>query len=116
MRRLVRILPAEDWRQAPILHADIRDAGIRRIVATLRYAVSDRIDTKLPRLRVPTLLIRGAHDRIAPGSWLDRAAALVPGARTLVIEGAAHNAVTTAGPELAAAVDAFLACQQRTDR
>jgi pimeloyl-ACP methyl ester carboxylesterase len=108
LRRLVRTLPAEDWRQAPILHADIRDAGVRRIVATLRYAVRDRFDAKLSRIRVPTLLVRGAHDRIAPQSWLDRAAALVPHAHTVVVEGAAHNAVTTAGPELAAAADAFL--------
>jgi hypothetical protein len=33
----------------------------------------------------------------------------MPVARTLVIQGAAHNAVTTAGPELAAAIDTFLA-------
>ena len=115
LRRLIRTLPAEDWRQAPILRADIRDAGIRRVVATLRHAVTDRIDAKLPRIRVPTLLVRGAHDRIAPRSGLDRAAALVPDARTLVIAGAAHNAVTTAGPELAAAVDAFLPERSRSD-
>lgn len=108
LRRLIRTLPAEDWRQAPILRADIRDAGVRRIVATLRYAVRDRFDTKLSRVRVPTLLVRGARDRIAPQSWVDRAAALVPGARTVVVEGAAHNAVTTAGPQLATAVGAFL--------
>jgi pimeloyl-ACP methyl ester carboxylesterase len=106
--RLIRDLPGEDWRQGPILLADFRDAGARRIVTTLRYAVRDHIETKLPGIRVPTLLVRGARDRIAPQSWLDRAAILTPTARTLVIEGAAHNAVTTAGPELAAAVDAFL--------
>jgi pimeloyl-ACP methyl ester carboxylesterase len=106
--RLLRNLPGEDWRQAPILLADIRDAGARRIVTTLRYAVRDHIDTKLSGVRVPTLLVRGARDRIAPQSWLDSAAALTPIVRTLAIEGAAHNAVTTAGPELAAAVDAFL--------
>jgi pimeloyl-ACP methyl ester carboxylesterase len=108
LRRLAFDLLFEDWRQAPILLADIRDAGLRRIVATLRHAVRDRIETKLPSIRVPTLLARGAHDRIAPSRWLARAAALIPDARTLVIEGAAHNAVTTAGPQLARAVDAFL--------
>lgn len=114
LRRLIRTLPAEDWRQAPILYSDIRDAGVRRAITTLRYAVRDRIDTKLSRIRVPTLFVRGAHDRIAPQSWLDEAAALVPGARTVVMEGAAHNAVTTAGPDLAAVVDAFLAERSRT--
>lgn len=106
--RLIRDLPGEDWRQAPILYADIRDAGARRIVTTLRHAVRDRIETKLPGCHMPTLLVRGAHDRIAPQPWLGHAAALTPDARTLVIQGTAHNAVTTAGPELATAVDAFL--------
>jgi pimeloyl-ACP methyl ester carboxylesterase len=114
--RLMRDLPGEDWRQAPILYADIRDAGARRVVTTLRHAVRDRIDTKLPGCHMPTLLVRGAHDRIAPQPWLERAAALTPDARTLVIEKAAHNAVTTAGPELATAIDTFLAltATQRT--
>jgi pimeloyl-ACP methyl ester carboxylesterase len=106
--RLLGDLPHEDLRQAPILAADIRDAGPRRIVKTLRYAVNDHIDAKLPAPRVPTLLIRGSLDRIAPQIWLDRAAGLIPGARTLTIEGAAHNVVTTAGPETATAVTTFI--------
>jgi len=106
--RLLRDLPHEDPRQAPILATDIRDAGPRRVVKTLRYAVNDHIDKKLPGLRVPTLLIRGRLDRIGPQFWLDRAAGLIPGARTLTVERAAHNVVTTAGPETAAAVTTFV--------
>jgi pimeloyl-ACP methyl ester carboxylesterase len=106
--RLLRDLPYEDWRQTPILAADIRDAGPRRIVKTLRYAVTDHIDAKLPALRVPTLLIRGSLDRIAPQIWLDHAAGLIPGSRTLTVAGAAHNVVTTAGPETAAAVTTII--------
>jgi pimeloyl-ACP methyl ester carboxylesterase len=112
--RLVRTLPGEDWRQAKILRADIRDAGTRRIVTTLSHAVRDHIEAKLAGIRVPTLLVRGARDRIAPQPWLDRAAALTPFARTLVIEGAAHNAATTAGPELGAAIATFLTGRPRT--
>jgi pimeloyl-ACP methyl ester carboxylesterase len=52
--------------------------------------------------------MRGSRDRIAPQPWLDHLATLIPDATTLVLRGAAHNAVTTAGPELAAAVDQFL--------
>jgi len=70
--------------------------------------VRDEIEKKLPSIRAPTLLARGARDRIVPLHWLARAAALTPDARTLVVERAAHNAVTTAGPQLAAAVDRFL--------
>jgi pimeloyl-ACP methyl ester carboxylesterase len=106
--RLLRDLPHEDWRQTPIIAADIRDAGPRRIATTLRHAVNDHIETKLPALRVPTLLIRGRHDRIAPQAWLERAAALIPDAQTLTVDKAAHNAVTTAGPAIAGAVRDFL--------
>lgn len=107
--RLVRDLFHEDWRQAPILAADLRDAGLRRVVATLGHAVHDPIVPKLAAITVPTLLVRGSFDRIAPQRWLDRMARTVADGRTLVLGGAAHNAVTTAGPELAAAVDAFVA-------
>jgi pimeloyl-ACP methyl ester carboxylesterase len=109
LRRLLRILPHESWWQAPILARDIRDAGPRRILRTLRHAVRDHIEAKLPGLRVPVLFVRGEFDRIAPRDWLVRAAGLTPLGRTSEIGGAAHNAATTAGPRMAAAIDAFLA-------
>lgn len=112
--RLVRDLPHEDPRQAPILAADLRDAGPRRIRKTLRYAVNDHIGAKLPALRVPTLFIRGSRDRIVPQAWLDQATALTPAARTVTVAGAAHNVVTTAGAETAAAVEAFIEASLRT--
>jgi pimeloyl-ACP methyl ester carboxylesterase len=111
-RRFLRDLAHEDWRQTAVLAADIRDAGPRRILKTLRYAVTDDIDAKLPAIRVPTLFVRGAKDRIVPQSWLEHAAARVPGARTLVIEGAAHNVVATAGAETAAAAMSLTATRR----
>jgi hypothetical protein len=77
--------PGEDWRQAPILRVDIHDAGTRRIIATPRHAIRDHIEPKLAGIHIPTLLVRGARDRIAPQPWLDRAAELTPAARTLVL-------------------------------
>jgi pimeloyl-ACP methyl ester carboxylesterase len=108
LRRLLLDLPFEDPRQVPILAADLRDAGLRRVSATLSFAVRDRIAAKLATVRVPVLLVRGSRDRIARQPWLDHLATLVPNAEMLVLHGAAHNAVTTAGPQLAAVVDRFL--------
>ena len=68
----------------------------------------DRISPKLATLRLPVLLARGSRDRIAPQPWIGHLATLIPDADTLVLRGAAHNAVTTAGPQLASAVDTFL--------
>lgn len=93
----------EDKRQAAILAADMFDAGPRRVVGTLRWSVRDRIDRKLPSVAASTLLVRGSRDPIAPARWLAAAAALTPLARTLTIPRAAHNAVTTAGPQVARA-------------
>jgi pimeloyl-ACP methyl ester carboxylesterase len=112
--RWVRDLAYEDWRQAPILSADVRDAGPRRIVATLRRSVRDRIDAKLPGVRVPTLLMRGEHDRLVTPGWLTRAAGLASAAPPVTLPGPAHNAVTTAGPQVAAAVSQFLAMVAQT--
>ncbi|GIF53874.1 pimeloyl-ACP methyl ester carboxylesterase [Asanoa ferruginea] len=108
LRRLLLDLVGEDPRQARILAADIRDAGVRRILATLRHAVGHPMTDALSAINVPTLLVRGSADRIAPDAWLAKAAALMPDAQRLTIAGAAHNAVTTAGIQLGAAVEAYL--------
>jgi pimeloyl-ACP methyl ester carboxylesterase len=99
----------EDIRQAPILTADVLDAGVRRVIGTLRLSVRDPIDQKLPSVGVPTLFVRGSRDRIVSARWLADAAARTPVARTLTIPRAAHNAVTTAGAEVARAAVASTA-------
>jgi pimeloyl-ACP methyl ester carboxylesterase len=103
----------EDKHQAAILARDLRDAGLRRVWGTLRLSVRDRIDEKLPSVSAPTLFVRGGRDPIVPARWLAAAAALTPAARTLTIPAAAHNAVTTAGPEVARAVTAFAGAEGR---
>lgn len=107
-RRLMRDLIHEDVRQVPILARDIREAGARRIRTTLRHAVADDIYGKLPAIHVPTMLLRGSRDPIAPRSWLDRMAARLAGVSVVTVDGAAHNVVTTAGAETAAAVRRFV--------
>ena len=107
--RLLRLLPHEQWWQAPILARDIRDAGPRRILRTLHHAVRDHVEAKLPGVRVPTLVLGGELDRIAPPAWLARAATLTPLGRTSLVTGTAHNIATTAGRRTAEAIEAFLA-------
>ncbi|MCM4081006.1 alpha/beta fold hydrolase [Paractinoplanes hotanensis] len=107
-RRLLRDLIHEDVRQAPILARDIREAGARRILTTLGYAVADDIYGKLPAIQAPALLLRGSRDPIAPQSWLERMAERLARVSVVTIDGAAHNVVTTAGAETAAAVRGFV--------
>jgi pimeloyl-ACP methyl ester carboxylesterase len=105
--RWLRDLAFEDPRQARILARDVRDAGALRVVRTLRHSTRHPMVQRLPLVAAPVLVVRGEHDPIAPSRWVARAAALTGAGRTAIVPGAAHNAVTTAGPWLAAQAVAF---------
>jgi pimeloyl-ACP methyl ester carboxylesterase len=44
----------------------------------------------LPKIRVPTLLVAGADDRIAPPVVHEKMAKRIPGARYVLLEGCGH--------------------------
>ena len=44
----------------------------------------------LPRIRVPTLLVAGSEDRVAPASVMERMAQKIPGAEFVRLEGCGH--------------------------
>lgn len=69
----------------------IEDTPVETIVADLR-GLRDRPDRTalLPQLAMPTLAIAGDHDPITPPAELQAIAAGVPGARCVVVPGAAH--------------------------
>ena len=98
----------EDPLQAPILLRDVRDAGASRVIATLRHAVRDRIDQKLPSVSVPALVLRGGIEPIVPARWADEAARLLPRGQVATVPGSPHNSVYVAAGALTAAVEAFL--------
>lgn len=70
----------------------------------------DRLDLRdeLPQLRVPSLWISGRRDRLIPAGAMPAAAAMTPGARSVVIAGAGHAPFLGAADEVAAEVDAFM--------
>ncbi|MEV6633411.1 alpha/beta fold hydrolase [Actinoplanes sp. NPDC051470] len=106
--RFVRDLLWEDPRQLPMIATDVWDAGLGRVLRTLRHSVDHRIDQRLPLVTAPVLVLRGEHDRIAPAGWTAQAAGLAQAGRTGEIPGAAHNAITTAGPATAAGAVMFV--------
>ncbi|MFI7540336.1 alpha/beta fold hydrolase [Actinoplanes sp. NPDC049599] len=107
--RWVADLVWEDPRQARIVAGDVRDAGVRRVLATLRLSVRHRIDQRLPSVRAPVLFLRGQRDPIAPTRWIRQAAGLTADAACGVVPAAAHNAITTAGAVVARQAIAFTA-------
>lgn len=106
--RWLRDLAREDPRQVRIIAADIRDAGPRRILATLRHSVRHHIERRLPLVHAPVLVLRGEHDPIAPSQWIARVADLAGTGTSGVVPRAAHNAITTAGTEVADRATAFI--------
>jgi pimeloyl-ACP methyl ester carboxylesterase len=106
--RWLRDIVHEDPLQGSILLRDVRDAGASRVFATLRHAVRDRIDQKLPSVSVPALVIRGGVEPIVPARWADEAARLLPRGQVATLSGSPHNSVYVAADALTAAVEAFL--------
>jgi len=107
IRRWAYDLLSEDPHQIPLIAADVRDAGPRRILRTLRHAVEHRMERRIPLVAAPILVLRGQYDPIVPAAWAGQAAALARIGRSGVVPGAAHNAITTAGPLVAAQAAAF---------
>jgi pimeloyl-ACP methyl ester carboxylesterase len=105
--RWLRDLAFEDLKQAPIILADVRDAGPRRVLATLRHSVRHRLERRLPLVQAPILVLRGQHDRIASSGWVEQVAALARTGTAGTVARAAHNAITTAGTDVASRAAVF---------
>jgi 2-hydroxy-6-oxonona-2,4-dienedioate hydrolase len=86
-------LALDAWYEPPSLVATVvreyvRHGGVRQG----RYAVSDRIEERLPLVAAPTVVVRGANDPVCPAAWARTAADLLPAGRLVTIAGAAHAA------------------------
>ena len=92
----------------PGMVGDYVDLGLRRIIATARYALRDRIEEKLPRIPMPALVVRGGEDAIVPQRWAEEAARLLPNGRLVVIPGYAHGVERVGAPTLAQVLRPFL--------
>jgi len=92
----------------PIVTRDYLAAGLIRDAVTFHYALQDRIEDKLPRVRVPALVIRGARDPIVPPRWAQEVTGLLPAGRLVVLPGAPHAANYSRAPQLVATILPFL--------
>ena len=84
-----------------------------RVWRTFRACLADRIEDKLPRLTMPTLLVRGERDPIARPEWLERMALLLPDARIRSVPRAPHALIFSAPEETARLAGEFcMACHE----
>jgi len=86
-------------------------AGSSRQFAALSSA-SGRADD-LRSLRVPTLVVHGAQDTLVGPSGGERTAALVPGARLLVLDEAGHDLPVVVWPRLVDAIAQLVSSVER---
>jgi pimeloyl-ACP methyl ester carboxylesterase len=95
------VLNSPQLRQALLEGDPVRIAGLA--------AVSEDLRDALPRIRMPTLLVWGANDRLAPprvGRVLERT---LPDASLMLMEGAAHTPMIEAPARFRALLEPFLA-------
>lgn len=106
--RWLRGIPHEDPLQLPILLRDLADAGLVRAVRTLRLALRDRVEDKLPGVRAPALVTRGEHEAVTSQAWAEEVARLLPRGELAVVPSSPHDAVYTAAAQLAEIALPFL--------
>jgi 2-hydroxy-6-oxonona-2,4-dienedioate hydrolase len=104
--------PLHYW---PLLMWDYLRAGPIRTLATLDHALHDPLLDKLARLPIPTLVVRGTRDPIAPQRWVEEMVARLPHGRLLVIPGATHALNYAAPGALAQAVRDFVSARLTGD-
>ena len=95
--RFLADIPHEPWRLALLVARDYFRAGPLRFLKTLRFALADHIEEKLPSIGAPTLIVSGARDPVVTVAWAADAARLVgisssgsAGATLSVVPTAAH--------------------------
>ena len=87
---------------------DFLEMGPRRVWGTYHAALADRIEDKLPGLRMPVLLVRGERDPIAGPRWLECMADLLPSAQSRTISRAPHALTFSTPGEVAHLTREFL--------
>jgi pimeloyl-ACP methyl ester carboxylesterase len=91
-------------RAAAALHARVAAARL-----AWQFSYSVKLRGRLPRARVPALVLWGAHDGLVPLAHADAYAAGLPDARRVVLPDAAHYPYLEAPEAFARAVADFLA-------
>jgi 2-hydroxy-6-oxonona-2,4-dienedioate hydrolase len=80
-----------------------------RLIPELRFMLRDRIENKLPRVRAPSILVRGEHDSIATQAWVEEVGRLICAECIVVIPGRGHAVHFSAAEQVVHAITPFLA-------
>lgn len=100
--------PAEPLAFNALACRELVEVGVRRMVATLRAALADPFVENLPRLPMPTLVVRGERDRVSPQRWAVEINSVLREGRLVSVPRFAHTVVYSAPDELARVVADFV--------
>jgi pimeloyl-ACP methyl ester carboxylesterase len=106
--RWIRNAPREPLSLGLVVARDYLTTWPLRIARTFNAALADAIEEKAPRVVLPTLVVRGSEDPIAPAEWVQELASRFPCGEVLELPGAAHTANYSHPEALAAATVRFL--------
>ena len=104
LRRLLATAWYEPLRLVGMVTRDYLATGPIDTLRQARHALAHRVEERLPDVRVPTVVVRGAHDRLCPEPWARRVVSLLPEARLVTIAGAGHAAHFSHPAQVAAAL------------
>ena len=108
--RFLMNAPREPFSLVYIALRDYFKFGIRREIYTLKYSLKDKIEEKLLQIGVPTLVLSGELDTIAPQSWIETMAELLPNGKALTIPAGTHGVIYQSHEKFAASVCEFVDC------
>ena len=106
--RWLKNVPYEPLSLFGVVLRDFLDIGFRRFLTTLRYSLCDPVEQHLPRIEVPTLVVRGTHDTVVSQPWAEEVARLLPRGQLVVLPGAAHDINYSSAAALAELVRQFI--------
>jgi pimeloyl-ACP methyl ester carboxylesterase len=108
LARLIRNSSSEGPGLGWISFVDYVKAGMQRIRFTIRMAMEDRIEDKLPGIAAPTLVVRGGNDPLVPQRWAEEVVRRLPRGELRVLPGLGHTINYTAPKEFVTALRPFL--------
>jgi pimeloyl-ACP methyl ester carboxylesterase len=95
LRQYVRWQRGAVWEHPsaiPLMARDVVDVGVPRALRLLRVMLADRVESKIPAVACPALVVRGDHDHVAPARWARVAAGLAHDCRLATVPGYGHMA------------------------
>lgn len=96
------------WAQAMAASGKSRFNAVQRVVSDFRSDGLDVLSERLPYIVSSTLVIWGRHDQVFPNDILGVILEELPNARGLIIEDSGHAVYLERGPEVTAAITAFI--------